>query len=98
VFVDIVVLVMSDSPLSIAGYMHLSGDPLQQYLLQNRVDKFHSSDVQHNISRLNGNAVPFLCSSGHSSWLLTQGFRVRFLELPDFLSSSRSGMGSTQPL
>jgi hypothetical protein len=35
---------------------------------------------------------PPLCSSSHSSWL-----RVRFPALPDFLSSSRSGTGSTQP-
>jgi hypothetical protein len=33
-----------------------------------------------------------------SSWLLTQGPHVRFPTLPDFLSSSGSGMGSTQPL
>jgi hypothetical protein len=41
---------------------------------------------------------PPLRSSGQSSWLLTQRSRVRFLALPDFLSSSGSGMGSTQPL
>jgi hypothetical protein len=34
-----------------------------------------------------------LWSSGQSSWLLTQRFQVRFPELPDFLSSSGSGMG-----
>jgi hypothetical protein len=37
-----------------------------------------------------------LCSQ--SFWLLTQGPRVRFQALPDFLSSSGSGTRSTQPL
>jgi hypothetical protein len=40
---------------------------------------------------------PPLWSSGHSSWLLTQRSRVRFLGLPDFLSSNGSRTGSTQP-
>jgi hypothetical protein len=34
-------------------------------------------------------------SSVQSSWLLTQRSRVRFPALPDFLSSSGSGTGST---
>jgi hypothetical protein len=33
-----------------------------------------------------------------SSWLLAQRSRVRFPALPDFLSNSESGTGSTQPL
>jgi hypothetical protein len=41
---------------------------------------------------------PPLWSAGQSSWLLTQRSRVRFPALPDFLSSSGSGTGSTQPL
>jgi hypothetical protein len=40
---------------------------------------------------------PPLWSSGQSSWLQTQRFQVRFLELLDFLSSSGSGIASTQP-
>ena len=36
-------------------------------------------------------------SSGHSFWLQIQRSRVRFPALPDFLSSSGSGTGSTQP-
>jgi hypothetical protein len=40
---------------------------------------------------------PPLWSSGQSSWLLTQRSRVRFSALPDFLRSSGSGTGSTQP-
>jgi hypothetical protein len=38
-----------------------------------------------------------LWSSDQSFWLLTQRSRVRFPALPDFLSSSGSGTGSTQP-
>jgi hypothetical protein len=41
---------------------------------------------------------PPLWSSGPTSWLQTQRFRVRLLALQDFLSSSGSGAGSTQPL
>jgi hypothetical protein len=37
-------------------------------------------------------------SSGQTSWLQTQRSRVLFSALPDFLSSSGSGTGSTQPL
>jgi hypothetical protein len=39
-----------------------------------------------------------LWSSSQSSWLLTQRSRLRFPALPDFLSSSGSGTGFTQPL
>jgi hypothetical protein len=38
-----------------------------------------------------------LWSSGQTSWLQIQRSRVRFPALPDFLRSSESGMGSTQP-
>jgi hypothetical protein len=40
---------------------------------------------------------PFLWSSGQSFWLQIQRSRIRFPALPDFLRSSGSGMGSTQP-
>jgi hypothetical protein len=40
---------------------------------------------------------PPLWSSGQSFWLQIQRSRVRFPVLPDFLSSSGSGTGSTQP-
>ena len=40
---------------------------------------------------------PPLWSSGRSFWLQIQRSRVRFPALPDFLSSSGSGTGSTQP-
>jgi hypothetical protein len=36
-------------------------------------------------------------SSGPSSWLQIQKSRVRFPALPEFLRSSGSGTGSTQP-
>ena len=38
-----------------------------------------------------------LWSSGQSFWLQIQRSRVRSPALPDFLSSSGSGTGSTQP-
>jgi len=40
---------------------------------------------------------PPLWSSSQSFWLQIQGSRVRSPALPDFLSSSGSGTGSTQP-
>ena len=44
-----------------------------------------------------GSLWPPLWSSGQSFWLQTQRSRVPFPALPDFLSSSGSGTGSTQP-
>jgi hypothetical protein len=38
-----------------------------------------------------------LWSSGQSSWLQIQRFRLRFPALPGFLRNSRSGTGSAQP-
>jgi hypothetical protein len=38
-----------------------------------------------------------LWSSGQSCWLQIQRSRVRFASLPDFLRSTGSGTGSTQP-
>jgi hypothetical protein len=40
---------------------------------------------------------PPLWSSGQTSWLQTQSAWVHFQVLPDFLSNSCSGTGSTQP-
>jgi hypothetical protein len=40
---------------------------------------------------------PPLWSTGQSFWLQIQRSRVRFPALPDFLSSSGSGTGTTQP-
>jgi hypothetical protein len=40
---------------------------------------------------------PPLRSNGQSSWLQIQRSWVRFPALPDFLRSSGSGTGSTQP-
>ena len=42
-------------------------------------------------------ARPPVWSSGQSFWLQMQRSRVRFPALLDFLSSSGSGTGSTQP-
>jgi hypothetical protein len=41
---------------------------------------------------------PPLWSSGQSSWLQIHRSPVRFPALPDFLRSSGSGTGSTQPV
>jgi len=41
--------------------------------------------------------VEVAASSGQSFWLQIQRFRVRSPALPDFLCSSGSGTGSTQP-
>jgi hypothetical protein len=46
---------------------------------------------------INGELWPPLWSSGQSFWLQIQRTRVRFPALPDFLRSSGSGAGSTQP-
>jgi hypothetical protein len=40
---------------------------------------------------------PPLWSSGQKFWLQIQGSRGRFPALPDLMSSSGSGTGSTQP-
>ena len=52
--------------------------------------------------RVDNKRTPFqkvlpLWSSGQSFWLQIRRSRVRFPALPDFLSSSGSGTGSTQP-
>ena len=51
----------------------------------------HISSMKIQINR------PPLWSSGQSFWLQIERSRVRFPALPDFLSSSGSGTGSTQP-
>jgi hypothetical protein len=59
---------------------------------------FKQKEEDGNIHKQNNLPFPPLLSSSQSSWLLTQRSRVRFPALPDFLSSSGSGTGSTQPL
>jgi len=44
-----------------------------------------------------GSLLPPLWSSGQSFWLQIPRSRFRSPALPDFLSSSVSGTGSTQP-
>ena len=53
--------------------------------------------VEFHLCVLSGTGRPPLWSSGQSFWLQIQRSRVRFPALPDFLSSSGSGTGSTQP-
>jgi hypothetical protein len=57
-----------------------------------------TSIISVTISPQRASVAPPLWSSGQSSWLLTQRSRIRFLALPQFLSSSGCGTGSTQPL
>jgi hypothetical protein len=47
--------------------------------------------------RVLGDSGPPLWSSGQSSWLQIQRSRIRFPTLLDFLRSSGSGTGWTQP-
>jgi len=56
--------------------------------------EFHSKNKFEKLVHLVG---PPLWSSGQSFWLQIQRPRVRSPALPDFLSSSGSGTGSTQP-
>ena len=53
------------------------------------------STSSYNLFHYNTAGAP-LWSSGQSFWLQIQRSRVRFPALPDFLSSSGSGTGSTQ--
>jgi hypothetical protein len=58
----------------------------------------HKNRLQCALSKCNTSCTrPPLWSSGHSSWLQILRSRVRFQALPDFLRSSGSGTGSTQP-
>jgi hypothetical protein len=66
---------------------------------------FHGNIIMHiiilmlynNVHNYVTNVGPPLWSCGQSSWLQFQRSRVRFPVLPDFLRSSGSGTGSTQP-
>jgi hypothetical protein len=53
-------------------------------------------DVKNKVNLCNQKGPP-LWSSCQSYWLQIQRSRVRFPALPDFLRSSGSGTGSTQP-
>ena len=57
--------------------------------------RFRLTDFRQS-AREGGKPWPPLWSSGQSLWLQIQRSRVRSPALPDFLSSSRSGTGSTQ--
>jgi hypothetical protein len=69
------------------------------WILVALTDRFHEliNDKQAHTFKYNTKLVgPPQWSSGQSSWLHIQRSGVRFLALPDFLSSSGSGTGSTQ--
>jgi len=75
--------------------MHVVGFTIEIYY-DARTYKGQNS-VKHYFSVMNYNLRPPLWSNGQSFWLQIQRSRVRFPALPDFLSSSGSGTGSTQP-
>jgi hypothetical protein len=72
--------------------IHMSQSAFQSPPLQRR--KLFINSARFMISYLD---VSPLCSCGQNSWLRIHRSRVRFPALPDFLTSSGSGMGSTQP-
>ena len=85
------------------GTQRKAVDTASNNLRMPRKDVLNPSDMQ-NIWReglvfafLPRSLRPPLWSSGQSFWLQIQKSRVRFPALPDFLSSSGSGTGSTQP-
>ena len=53
--------------------------------------------ITNSVALVRERTRPPLWSSDQSFWLQIQRSRVRFPELSDFLSSSGSGTGSTQP-
>jgi hypothetical protein len=56
-------------------------------------------DIIHSKHIARNNYIPLIINViGQSSWLLTQRSRGQFPVLPDFVNSSGSGTGSTQPL
>ena len=75
------------------------------YVLNNSTNNFMVPSFRNCVERSKGmskyfcvhTSRPPLWSSGQSFWLQIQRSRVRFPALPDFLSSSGSGTGSTQP-
>ena len=71
------------------------------YLLHRRLggplEKVKISGCQRDLNTDCPACGPPLWSSGQSFWLQIQRSRVRSPALPDFLSSSGSGTGSTQP-
>jgi hypothetical protein len=67
---------------------------LSRYLEFRTMDKVHRPSDYRQVPSIYG---PPLWSTGQRSWLHIQGSQVRLPELSDFLSSSGSGTGYTQP-
>ena len=93
-------------PNTYSEYTILISFPRQQWLRE-RAPQYYVSralsclvgvDLPTSVSVVFGyQEEPPLWSSGQSFWLQTQRSRFRSPALPDFLSSSGSGTGSTQP-
>jgi hypothetical protein len=71
--------------------------PEDDILHSHRRENLKSYTAQHVFSFMICDFLYSLWSSGQSSWLQIQRSRVRFPALPDYLRSSGSGTGSTQP-
>ena len=86
------------SPVSILKRFSVANAPythsLQTHCLQYFRWCWNCFDWIFKTIKCNG---PPLWSSGQSFWLQVQRSRFRFPALPDFLSSTGSGTGSTQP-
>jgi len=82
------------------GYCHLKEEALNRTMWRNR---FGGGIGDLSLDRLLNEIYIhiYICvclsSSGQGFWLQIQRSRVRFPALPDFLSGSGSGTGSTQP-
>jgi len=86
------------APIAVATSVTLWPIKLHRVISQKTVNSnFIVSNASNIFWHLSAQHWPPLWSSGQSFWLQIQRSRVRFPALPDFLSSSGSGTGSTQP-
>jgi len=97
-----------DDLKAMRDYWKFKGEALDRILWKTRIGRGYGPVVRQTAKWMNATRhcssrwlsfgrKPPLWSSGQSFWLQIQRSRVRFPALPDFLSSSGSGTGSTQP-
>jgi hypothetical protein len=83
-------------PVNLLTLAHFCFSPIFELLVHTswsiecRFTKIYQKELLDTLQR------PPLWSSGQSFWLQTERSQVWFVALPDFLSSSGSGTGSTQ--